>query len=63
MCWYVLEFGGFHDGSEVKNLPAMQEAQEAWVGSLGWEDALEQEMAAHSSILAWKPQGQRRLVG
>ena len=24
------------------------------VGDLGWEDALEKEMAAHSSILAWK---------
>ena len=28
--------------------------QETWVGSLGWEDPLEKEMAAHSSILAWK---------
>ena len=28
--------------------------QEMWVGSLGWEDSLEKEMAAHSSILAWK---------
>ena len=35
----------------VKNLPAMQETQ---VPSLGWEDPLEKEMAAHSSILAWK---------
>ena len=35
----------------VKNLPAMQEI---WVGSLGWEDLLEKEMATHSSILAWK---------
>ena len=34
-----------------KNLPAMQET---WVQSLGWEDPLEKEMAAHSSILAWK---------
>ena len=25
-----------------------------WVRSLGWEDPLEEEMAAHSSILAWK---------
>ena len=25
-----------------------------WVRSLGWEDALEEEMAAHSSILAWE---------
>ena len=35
----------------VKHLSAMQETQ---VGSLGWEDPLEKEMVAHSSILAWK---------
>ena len=35
----------------VKHLPAMQET---WVQSLGWEDPLEKEMAAHSSILAWR---------
>ena len=32
----------------------MQEMQETRVQSLGWEDPLEQEMATHSSILAWK---------
>ena len=36
----------------VKNLPAMQETQEMQVQSLGWEDALEKEMATHFSILA-----------
>ena len=35
----------------VKNPPPMQELQETWVGSLGWEDPLEEEMATHSSIL------------
>ena len=25
-----------------------------WVGSLAWEDPLEEEMATHSSILAWE---------
>ena len=35
----------------VKNLPAIQETR---VQSLGWEDPLEKEMAAHSSSLAWK---------
>ena len=35
----------------VKNPPAMQET---WVRSLGWEDPLEDSMAAHSSILAWR---------
>ena len=35
----------------IKNLPAIQEP---WVRSLGWEDLLEEKMATHSSILAWK---------
>ena len=35
----------------VKNLPAKWET---WVRSLGQEDPLEEEMATHSSILAWK---------
>ena len=35
----------------VKHLPTMQET---WVRSLGWEDALEKEVATHSCILAWK---------
>ena len=35
----------------VKNPPAMQET---WVLSLGWEGALEEGMAAHSSIPAWR---------
>ena len=34
------------------NLPAMQETHEMWVQTLGGEDFLEGEMAAHSSILA-----------
>ena len=41
-------------GSAVKSLPAMQEMQEMQVQSLGGEDPLEEEMATHSSILAWK---------
>ena len=32
----------------------MQEMQETWIQSLGQEDTLEEEMATHSSILAWK---------
>ena len=35
----------------VKNLPAMWKTQ---VQSLGQEDSLEEEMATHSSILAWR---------
>ena len=38
---------GFPGGSTVKNLPAN-------AGSLGQEDLLEEEMANHSSILAWE---------
>ena len=38
----------------VKNLPAMQVTQETPVGSLGQEDPLEEEMASHSGILAWR---------
>ena len=38
----------------VQNLPAMLETQGMQVRSLGWEDPLEKEMAAHSNILAWK---------
>ena len=33
---------------------AMQELQETQIQSLGQEDPLEEEMAAHSSILAWR---------
>ena len=44
---------GFQGGSMVKNPPVMQETQEMQVRSLGWEDALKEGMATHSSILAW----------
>ena len=36
---------------KVKNLPAMWET---WVRFLGWEDPLENELATHASILAWR---------
>ena len=35
----------------VKGPPAMQET---WIQSLGWEDPLEEGMATHFSILAWR---------
>ena len=41
----------FEVAQTVKNPPAMQET---WVPSLGQEDPLEEEMATHSSILAWR---------
>ena len=48
----------------VKNLPAVQETQEMRVPSLGWEDPLEEEMATHPSVLAWKKsQGRESLEG
>ena len=53
-CWKTVIF--FHQEASlvaqmVKNLPAMWET---WVQSLGWEDPLEEGMATHSSILAWR---------
>ena len=45
MCWSSLV------AQTVKNLPTMQET---WLRSLGWEDPLEEGMATHSSILAWR---------
>ena len=36
---------------KVKNLPVVRET---WVLSLGWEDPLEEGMAPHSSMLAWR---------
>ena len=54
--WEIINvvFGGFPDGSAVKNPPVMQETQETWVQSVGREDPLEKEMATCSSILAWR---------
>ena len=57
VCVYTSE--GFPGGSVVKKkkkkprLP-MQKTQEMQVGSLGGEDPLEEGMATHSSILAWR---------
>ena len=54
--WHLVSAGpwGFPSVSAVKNPPAMQETQEMWVRSLDWEDPLEESMATHSSILAWR---------
>ena len=45
---------GFPSGSAVKNPPEIQETQETWVRFLGQEDPLEEGMATHPSILAWR---------
>ena len=47
----VTEKGVLPGGSAVKNLPAVLAI---WVQSLGQDDPLEKEMAAHSNILAWR---------
>ena len=44
----------------IKHLSTMRETR---VPSLGLEDPLEKEMAAHSSTIAWESHGQRSLVG
>ena len=38
----------------VTNHHAMLEKRKMWVCSLGWEDPLEDEMATHPSVIAWK---------
>jgi len=44
----------FPNSSAIKNPSAMQEMQEPWVQAQGQEDPLDEGMATHSSILAWK---------
>ena len=51
---YPLQFLGFPGDSVIKSPPAVQESQEMRVLSLGREDPLEEEMATHCSILAWR---------
>ena len=48
---------GFPGGSAVNNLPAIQEPQEMRVRCLGQEIPLEEEMATHSSVHAWRIPG------
>ena len=50
----------FLDGSVVKNLPAKWEAR---IGSLGWKDPLEKEIATHSCILSWEIPGTEKPGG
>ena len=53
----MLNIWGFLSGSVVKNLLAIQEMQETLVWSLDQEDPLEEGMATHSGILAWRIPG------
>ena len=64
-CLQGVKFGlakGTHSlvAQMVKNPPVMQET---WVQSLGQEDALQKEMATHSTFLPGKSHGQRNLAG
>ena len=54
VCTYVSIHLGFPDGSMVKNVPAIQETQDMQVRFLGRDDPLEEGVATHSSILAWR---------
>ena len=45
---------GVSGGSAVKSPPAMQELKEMQVPPLDQEDPLQQDLATHSSILAWR---------
>ena len=51
---YIVFTTGFPSGSLVKTLPTVQEMQETCIRSLDQEDPLEEGMATHCSILAWR---------
>ena len=51
MCVYEYGLPRWLSGKES---PAMQEPQELWIQSMDQEDPLEEGMATHSSILAWR---------
>ena len=50
----ILRIGDFPDGSQVRNLPIIQETQEIPVPSMGGKYPLKKEMATHSNIFARK---------
>ena len=50
-CIYLCITGASLMAQMAKNLPAMRET---WVRFPSWEGPLEEGMAAHSSILAWR---------
>ena len=56
----AMDFLSVLGGALVKNPPINAGEQETWVWSLGWEDPLEEGMATHSSILAWRIPTDRR---
>ena len=61
ICVHVFIYSGpFLGAQTVKNLPAMWNT---WVRSLGWEDPLEEGMAATPVFMPGESHGQRSLVG
>ena len=54
---------GFPGGASGKEPTCQCRRQKRWFWSLGWEDPLEEGMAIHSSILAWRTHRQMSLVG
>ena len=48
---FLSNYGASLVAQLVKNLLAMRET---WVGSLSWEDPLEEGVATHSSVLVWR---------
>ena len=58
--WFSKLLVGFLVAQMVKNPPA---SWDTWVWSLGWEDRLEEDRAAHFSVLAWEIPWERSLVG
>ena len=50
--WVTLSFSRCLPNPEIKLVSPT--TQEILVWSLGWDDPLEEEMATHSSILAWR---------
>ena len=51
---HYIPFSALQQGQWVKNLPAVQETQETWVQSLGWEDPLQEVTATQPGVLAWR---------
>ena len=50
----MISIGASHMVQWVKNLSTMQQTQETQVLFLGLEDPLEEDVATHSNILAWR---------
>ena len=54
MTWLTSNLNGVFASLVAQRLKCLPGMQETWVRSLGQEDPLENEMATHSSTLAWR---------